>query len=161
MKALIVYYSMSGNTEYAANELARMLGADTLRIEPKKAYPSSGARKILWGGKSAIMAEKPKLVPYTLHAEDYDTVIFGSPVWASNVAPPLRTFMAENGEALRGKRFAAFVCYLGGGGGKALEKLTKLLGVETLAAQAVLTEPLQNRQAAAEKLGAMCKALTE
>ena len=29
-----------------------------------KAYPTKGFRKFLWGGKSAVMAEKPKLLPF-------------------------------------------------------------------------------------------------
>jgi hypothetical protein len=40
MKTLIVYYSMEGNTEYAAEKIASELGVETLRIEPLKAYPT-------------------------------------------------------------------------------------------------------------------------
>ena len=82
MKALIVYYSMSGNTEYAAGRIAGRLGADLLRLEPEKAYPDSGFRKFFRGGKSAVMAEKPRLRPYQFDAGAYDTIIFGFPVWA-------------------------------------------------------------------------------
>jgi len=62
----------------------------------KKAYPNRGAKKFLWGGKSAVMREKPKLLPYEFKAEQYDTVIMGTPVWASSFAPPIRTFVQEN-----------------------------------------------------------------
>ena len=61
MKTMIVYYSLEGNTEFAAEKIAAKLGADLLRIQPVKAYPSGGFRKFLWGGKSAVMAETPKL----------------------------------------------------------------------------------------------------
>ena len=50
MKALIVYYSMGGNTEYAARKTAAQTGADLLRLEPEKEYPSSGFRKFFRGG---------------------------------------------------------------------------------------------------------------
>ena len=63
MKTIIVYYSMSGNTDWAAGELAERLGAEKLRLEPETAYPDSGFRKFFWGGKSAVMAEKPALEP--------------------------------------------------------------------------------------------------
>ncbi len=46
MKKLIVYYSMLGNTEYAANKIAEATGADVLRIAPDKAYPDKGAKKL-------------------------------------------------------------------------------------------------------------------
>ena len=52
MKTLIVYYSLEGNTEYAAKKIADTCGFDTLRLEPVKKYPDSGFRKFFWGGKS-------------------------------------------------------------------------------------------------------------
>ena len=70
MKALIVYYSMNGNTEYAARKIAERTGAETLRLEPVKAYPDRGVRKFLRGGKSAMMEEKPELRPYRFEAEN-------------------------------------------------------------------------------------------
>ena len=107
MRTLIVYYSLEGNTEWAARRIAAELGADTLRLEPVKAYPSSGFKKFFWGGKSAVMAETPALMPYTFNAEDYDRIVFGFPVWAGNVTPPIRTFISENRDGLKGKRLAA------------------------------------------------------
>lgn len=141
MKNLIVYYSMLGNTEYAANMIADNTGADVLRIEPEKAYPDKGFKKFLWGGKSAVMGDKPKLLPYEFDAGKYDRIIFGTPVWASTFTPPLRTFIAENGEKLKGKNFALFLCYAGGGADKAAEKLKKELGIEAFNAELVLTDP--------------------
>ena len=64
MKTLIVYYSLEGNTQYAAERIAAAIGAETLRLTPEKAYPDSGFKKYFWGGKSAVMAETPKLQPY-------------------------------------------------------------------------------------------------
>ena len=64
MKRVIVYYSLSGNTRFAAEQIARRLGADLLPIAPEKAYPDRGFRKFFWGGKSAVMAETPALQPY-------------------------------------------------------------------------------------------------
>ena len=57
MKTIIVYYSLEGNTDYAAGKIANAIGADTLRINPKKAYPTGGFSKFFWGGKSALMGE--------------------------------------------------------------------------------------------------------
>ena len=93
MKTLIVYYTLEGNTHYAAKKIASLLDADMLRIKPVKTYPRKGFRKFLWGGKSAVMAETPELEPYTFDASAYDRIVFGFPVWAGNVTPPLRTFI--------------------------------------------------------------------
>ena len=64
MSTAIVYYSMLGNSEMIAEKMALKLGADVIRIEPDKAYPDKGAKKFLWGGKSAVMGERPVLKPY-------------------------------------------------------------------------------------------------
>ena len=148
---------MSGNTEYAAGRIADRLGADLLRLEPEKAYPDSGIRKFLWGGKSAVMAEKPRLKPYQFDADSYDTIIFGFPVWAGNITPPIRTFISEN--EMRAARYAAFACQGGSGAGKAFGKLQACLGhdlVKTL----VLIDPKDKPDPAKDRqIDAFCNAL--
>ena len=139
MKTLIVYYTLEGNTHYAAKKIASLLDADVLRVKPVKTYPRKGFRKFLWGGKSAVMAETPELEPYTFDASAYDRIVFGFPVWAGNVTPPLRTFIKEND--LSGKRFAAFACQSGAGAEKAFEKLKAALGIRELDAELVLVDP--------------------
>lgn len=141
MKALIVYYSMSENTDFVAKEIAKKLDAELLRLEPEKQYPDSGFKKYFWGGKSAVMGEKPKLKPYSFASDKYDTVIFGTPIWASNIAPPLRTFICENKGKLSRKTFALFMCSSGGGTRKAADKLKNLLQTETFAAEMSLIDP--------------------
>ena len=131
---------MSGNTEYVVSKM-EALGADVLRIAPEKAYPDKGAKKFLWGGKSAVMGDTPKLQPYSFNADEYDLIIFGTPVWASSITPPLRTFITENKEKLKNKRFAVFTCYSGGGAEKAIQKLKKLLEIESFEAELILTDP--------------------
>ena len=141
MTNLIVYYSLEGNTEYVAGVIASTLGADLLRIEPVKAYPTFGFRKFFWGGKSAVIGEKPELQPYTFQPAKYDRIIIGFPVWAGNVTPPLHTFVMEKREALKNKRIAAFACQSGAGAEKALRKLKTSLDIEKLEAELVLIDP--------------------
>ena len=47
MKTLIVYYSMDGNTDYAAKMITDAIGADTLRLQTVKAYPTKGFAKMV------------------------------------------------------------------------------------------------------------------
>ena len=138
MKTLVVYYSMGGNTEYVAKEIARRTGADLLRLEPEKEYPNSGLKKFLWGGKSALMAEKPKLKPYRFDAGKYDTLVFGFPVWAGNITPPLRTFLHDNYP--EAAAYAAFACQSGSGAEKAFGKLRDCLGHD-LSQTMILIDP--------------------
>lgn len=139
MKTIIVYYSLEGNTDYAAGKIAEAIGADTLRISPKKAYPTGGFSKFFWGGKSALMGEAPELEPYAFDGATYDRVIFGFPVWANNITPPIRTFI--RGNDLTGKRIAAFACEGKSGAEKAFDKLKNCLGIDQLEAELVLIDP--------------------
>ena len=158
METLIVYYSMSGNTEETAKRIAERKGFDLLRLEPVKAYPTSGFRKFFWGGKSAVMAETPALRPYEFDASRYGRIVFGFPVWAGNVTPPIRTFLRDND--LAGKRFAAFACQSGSGAEKAFAKLRSALGTESLEPTAVFVDPKDRPSEENERrLEAFCAAL--
>ena len=141
MKTAIVFYSMSGNTAMTAGKLAEPLSADLIEIRPRRAYPDRGLRKFLWGGKSAVMAETPELEPYTFNADEYNRIIIGFPVWASNMAPPVRTFIRDNLASLKTKKLAAFACQSGSGGRKALMKLTECLEHSPLSATMILIDP--------------------
>lgn len=141
MKILIVYYSMLGNTEFVARQISDLLDADLLRLEPVKKYPDEGIKKFFWGGKSAVMAEKPKLLQYIFKSDSYDIVIFGTPIWAGNIAPPLRTFISENTDNLKNKKFAVFTCSSGGGSSKASKQLKHLLSINNFAAELSLIDP--------------------
>ena len=159
MKTVIVYYSMGGNTAWAAGRLASRLGAELIALKPRRAYPDKGFRKFLWGGKSAVMGETPALEPCGFDAAQYDRVILGTPLWAGRIAPPLRSFIAEQGGALAGKSMAAFICCGGGKTEKAFAQLRALLNRE-LAAELWLVDPKDRPSPENEtKLDAFCRAL--
>ena len=140
MKAAVVYYSMSGTCKKIAELISKEIEADLIELVPKKAYPDRGFRKFYWGGKCALMAEKPMLEAYGFDADQYDLIIFGTPVWASTFTPPLRTFIEENREALSSKNFAAYACYKGSGGEKTLKKLKEELGIDCFVREAAFLE---------------------
>ena len=158
MNTLIVFYSHDGNTDAVAKKIADACGFDTLRLTPAKAYPESGFRKFFWGGKSAVMAETPALTPYTFDADAYDRIVFGFPVWAGNVTPPIRTFVKE--QKLAGKHIAAFACQSGAGAEKAFGKLKAALGIDALEAELVLIDPKDKPNADNDRLiEAFCEKL--
>ena len=141
MKKAVVFYSMSGNTEYVAKMVAEKIDADLIEIRPEKTYPDKGLKKFLWGGKSAVMGEKPKLEPYDFNSLKYDLIVFGTPIWASNITPPIMSFVDENKESIQEKRIAVFVCYSGGGAEKAIEKFKKELQITEFEAKLILIDP--------------------
>ena len=149
MKSIIVYYSLEGNTEYAAKKIAEKTGCDLLRINPVKSYPKSGFRKFFWGGKSAVMSETPELEPYSFNAEKYDQIIIGFPVWAGNFTPPIRSFIKNNN--LQNKTVSVFACQSGSGAEKAFQKLKNELGLNGFRAEMILIDPKSKPSAENEK----------
>lgn len=141
MKSIIVYYSLEGNTDYAAKLLAGELGADLLRLETKVPYPTDN-KKFFAGGKDATLGIEPELMPYTFNADDYDTVVLATPLWAWTFAPPLKTFISGN--PLNGKRLAFMVTSGGGNDKKCFAKLHKALGVADVPCLSLI-EPLKNK----------------
>lgn len=111
MKTLILYYSLEGNTEYLAELLKDKLQADILRVKPLKDIKSLGFSKYVWGGKQVVMNEKPKLEPFNLDLKRYDRIFLGSPVWASTVAPALKTVCDD---LIKDKEIYCFYTHEGG-----------------------------------------------
>jgi len=126
---LVASYSWTGNTAKVAKLIAETLSADFEDI--REVEPRGG----LFGFPTAIIASllkrSPSIVKSTKNVADYDVVILGCPVWASNMAAPMRSYiMREN----RGIKQVAMFCTLGGSGGKAtLENMAALCGHPSLA----------------------------
>ena len=139
MKTAIVYYSMHGNVRYVAEKVAKETGADLIELIPKKAYPDKGMRQFIWGGSAVTFKKKPDLEPYTFNASDYDLVIIGTPVWASNFVPPLRTFLEDND--LTGKKIAVIATSAGGNSVKCIEAVKEAVKTDSLVAVLSLLEP--------------------
>ena len=149
MKTAIVYYSMHGNVRYVAEKAAKELGADLIELIPVKAYPDKGAMQFIWGGSAVTFKKKPELEPYKFNAADYELVIIGTPVWASNFTPPLRTFFENND--LTGKKIAAIVTSAGGNSVKCLEAIKTAAKTDSLAAVLSLIDPKNSPSEEKEK----------
>lgn len=144
MKAAVVYYSLEGNTGYVAEKIAAELGAELIRLDTVKPYPTDN-KKFMVGGKDAVTGAKPELKKYDLKASDYDTVIIGTPLWAWTYAPPIKTFLSDND--ITGKKIAFFVSSGGGKDAKAFDKLKKLTGADNAPCLSVI-DPLRKKDPA-------------
>ena len=111
MKALVVYYSRTGSTAKLAQDIAARLGCD---IDPiVDTVKRTGIIGWLKSGRGAMRKSLTRLEPPKLDPAQYDLVIVGTPVWATNVSVPTRTYLHENGGKLRRVAF-----FLTGGGDK-------------------------------------------
>ena len=125
MKRLVVYYSLSGNTEEAAKKIAERLGADILKLQTKKPMPKSFAAQIFVGGGQVMFNHIPELMPYEKDIDAYDEIILGSPIWNSKGVPAVNAFLKD--ESCAKKVTALFFLSAGGDTKKGLEAITKKL----------------------------------
>ena len=125
MKRLVVYYSLSGNTEAAAQKIATALDADLLKLETVKSMPKSFGAQIIVGGGQVMMKYIPELKPFDKNPDDYDEIILGSPIWNSKGVPAVNAFLKDENAANK----VTSLFFLSGGGEveKGLTAITKLL----------------------------------
>ena len=125
MKRLVVYYSLSGNTEEAAKKIAEKLGADLLKLETKKPMPKSFAAQIIVGGGQVMFHHVPELKPLEKDVGAYDEIVLGSPIWNSKGVPAINAFLQD--AAAAAKVTALFFLSAGGDTRKGLAAITERL----------------------------------
>ncbi|MFA9376154.1 MAG: flavodoxin family protein [Lachnotalea sp.] len=158
MKAIVVYFSLEGNSKYVADKVSKDLGADLLRLEPIKEYPHGNISKFFWGGKSVLLGETPNLVSYDFVVSEYDVIILGTPIWAGSFAPPIQTFITAND--LGNKKIALFACHGGGGADKCFNKIKNELPSNKIVALLDLANPMKKEQPENEaKIKDFCDAI--
>ena len=125
MKRLVVYYSLTGNTEDAAKKIAERLDADILKLETVKDMPKSFTAQIFVGGGQVMMNYIPKLKPIDKDVHSYDEIILGSPIWNSKGVPAINAFL-KDGKAAEKVKYL-FFSSAGGDTQKGLGAITKKL----------------------------------
>ncbi|WP_455672547.1 flavodoxin [Phocaeicola sp.] len=112
-KTLIVYFSWSGNTRAVANIIQDLTGCDIVEIEVEEPY-SSVYNEVTARARQELDNDiRPALVTRIENIDEYDTLIVGTPIWSSRLAPPVKSFLAKYN--LTGKKIAPF-CTHGGSG---------------------------------------------
>lgn len=156
---IVVYYSLEGNVDYLAKEIASKTGADLLKLETVKEYPKKGLIKFLHGGRDVSFGFKPELKTEIPDLSAYSTIILGTPVWASKPAAPINTFFDK--VSLRGKEVFAFASSAGGDATKCINTISALVANQgaTFCGAESFANPLKNREAAQEKLDSLLKKL--
>lgn len=97
---LCLYYSRTGKTKAAMEQLAELLDAELAEVSDGKAR--AGAVGFLASGLDAMKKTPEKLLP--LHTRqalgEYDHVILATPVWAGRCSSITRSFLIEYGAQL-------------------------------------------------------------
>lgn len=92
MKSIIIYYSYSGNTEKVANELFEFL-KEKGTAEIVKLKELEQTDNFFLQSKRAFKHEKADIEKITFDLSGYDTICFGTPVWAFGPAPAMNAYI--------------------------------------------------------------------
>jgi len=156
MKMLVVYYSLTGNTEVVAQALARELGADVRRVEDLE-KPSANWWFMITGSMSAIRGVESAIKPIDTGLQEYDRVFVGSPVWAGNPSTPINAFIAK--ADFTGKEVIAFMTMGGDNASGGLKKMSER--IEKKGGKIVGSFALSTGKATSEELAAKTRELAQ
>lgn len=130
-KVAVVYFSWSpdGNTRFAAETIAKKAGADVFEIKAETPYSADfnaccdEAKPECYGKK-----QRPVKPVAGLDLAKYDVVFVGTPNWWGTMAPPVRTWVAQSLDALKGKTVCIFQTHGGGGMQRVGKEFAEVVG---------------------------------
>lgn len=140
MKTLIVYYSRTNTTKEIANKLQKELDCDIEEITDGNKY--KGKLGFMKGGMNATMGRASDIDPVSKDPSDYDLVIIGTPVWSSNMATPIFTYLIKYKDQI--KNMASFCTCMGGGYDKALANIAEVSGKTQISTMFLTSKDLEN-----------------
>jgi flavodoxin len=107
MKAVIVYFTHSGNTELAAKDLAGVTGARMIRLMPEQPYSTED---VDWVNEQSRCTQehlnqslRPAIKPVDVNFAEIDTLFLGFPIWWHEEPAVIRTFLDNYRSELKGK----------------------------------------------------------
>jgi len=137
---LVVYYSRTGATRKAAEYITKKLGADMEEIIDMK--KRSGICCFLTGGRDALKRKETKINEIKKDPSKYDLVIVGSPLWAGNMAPAIRTYLNKYKTDI--KSVAFFATSGSSNPANIFEEAKSLLDKELISLMWICTKELKN-----------------
>lgn len=98
-KVLVAYFSATGNTEKAAQQVASIVSGDLHKIQPEKSYTSADLN---WRDKSSRSSvemddptSRPAIIDDLKNLAEYDTVYLGFPIWWNQAPRLINTFLEK------------------------------------------------------------------
>jgi flavodoxin len=112
-KVLVLYYSLTSNTQTVAQEIATRLNADIEEINLVEPYDTAFQATIDRCKADREKGITPEIKPLKANVADYDWVFIGYPIWFGTYAPPIASLLDKID--LSGKTVVPF-CTFGSGG---------------------------------------------
>ncbi len=116
-KTLVVYYSYTGNCHEIVNTLTNQIEADVLEIQPAEKGLKYEANNYALGTQllNAIKANPndassyPAIDPVTTSLSDYQNIIIVTPLWWSQMAAIMQTYLFQSASQMAGKHVGMIV----------------------------------------------------
>ena len=116
-KTLVVYYSYTGNCREIVNTLTSQIEADILEIQPAEKGLKYEANNYALGTQllNAIKANPndansyPAIDPVTTSLNNYQNIIIVTPLWWSQMAAIMQTYLFQSASQMAGKHIGMIV----------------------------------------------------
>lgn len=99
-KALVAYFSATGNTKKVAENLAKALHADIYEIKPAVPYT---AADLNWRDKTSRSSvemsnesSRPEMAENDISVKEYDVIYLGFPIWWGTAPRIVKTFLEKH-----------------------------------------------------------------
>lgn len=112
-KSLVIYYSLSQNTQRIAERLAAITGADIYAIRTAEPYPDGYREVARISQEERSSGNLPVLVQDFPDLSGYSTIYLGGPIWNFNLPTPIESYLAQ--ADFTGKRVIPFSTSMGSG----------------------------------------------
>lgn len=131
-KAIVVYFSGSGNTKRVAEFVADELNADTFEIVPAEPYSDVDLNwrdrdsRVCREHDDSALQDIELVSTDVTNWDEYDVVLFGYPIWWREAAWPVNNFIKNND--FTGKKVVPFCTSTSSGLGDSGTNLEKMAG---------------------------------
>lgn len=133
-RALVVFYSRSGNTRRIGHDIAARLDADVEELVEDRRR-RRGLLGFVRAGYQALRGRSAKLRPTRTDPAAYELVIIGTPVWSDSLTPAVRAYLEAHRGELR--QVAFFLTHGSSGRRRVFDQMETLAGRRPLATAAV------------------------
>lgn len=116
-KTLVVYYSYTNNTEQIINDLKTLINADIIEVEPVEKGLNYAANNYAIGTEQLNKIKNnpnsessyPAIDSIKVDMSKYNTVIIATPLWWSQMASNMQTFLFKYGKEMADKNVGLIV----------------------------------------------------
>ena len=138
---MVVYHSRAEITKKVAEAISNLLKCDVERIVEKK--NRAGIIGYITAGRDARRRKLTEIEDAKFNPGEYDLTIIGTPVWAANISPAVRTYLTQHKDEFRK---TAFFCTCSGNKGKVFEEMESACGKKPIALLELRRKEVEERE---------------